>query len=166
MPLGLGIVTLLVFLPALRNGFVWDDGSNLVANRHYRGLGWEQLRWAATAMHLGHYMPLTWLSLALDYVLWGMNPIGYHLSNVVLHSVGVALFYFVAARLLAKATTLTGTALALATATAALFFAIHPLRVESVAWVTERRDVLCGIFLFVTTLLYLRACEAAGAMRR
>src|SRR5438046_9705656 len=94
VPVGLGIVTLLVFLPALWNGLVCDDVPNLVANRHYRGLGWAQLRWAATAIHLVHYIPLTWLSLALDYVLWGMNLIGYHLSNVVLHSVGLGLFYF------------------------------------------------------------------------
>lgn len=164
--LSLGIVTLLVFSPALRNGFVWDDIPNLVANRHYRGLGWEQLRWAATAIHLGHYIPLTWLSFAVDYVLWDMNPVGYHLSNAVLHAVGVALFYFVAARLLRKATTLTGTALFLATVAAALFFAVHPMRVESVAWVTERRDVLSGVFLFATVLLYLRACEVDGSIRR
>ena len=166
VPLGLGIVTILVFIPALQNGFVWDDFPNLIANPHYRGLGWAQLRWIATAIHLGHYIPLTWLSFAVDYVLWGMNPVGYHLSNVVLHAVGVALFYFVAARLLRKATALTGTALSLAAAAAALFFAIHPLRVESVAWVTERRDVLSGVFLFGTVLLYLRACEADGSIRR
>src|SRR5574342_473675 len=86
VPLGLGIVTLLVFMPTLRNGFVWDDVPNLLANPHYRGLGWTQVRWMATAIHLGHYIPLTWLSLAIDYVLWGMNPVGYHLSNVVLHA--------------------------------------------------------------------------------
>lgn len=166
VPLGLGIVTLLVFMPTLRNGFVWDDVPNLLANPHYRGLGWTQVRWMATAIHLGHYIPLTWLSLAIDYVLWGMNPVGYHLSNVVLHAAGVVLFYFVALRLLRKATALSGTALTLAAATAALFFAIHPLRVESVAWVTERRDVLSGVFLFLTVLLYLRACETDGFVRR
>jgi hypothetical protein len=56
VPLGLAIITFFVFLPALRNGFVWDDARNLVTNPHYRGLGWVQLRWIATAIHLGHYI--------------------------------------------------------------------------------------------------------------
>jgi protein O-mannosyl-transferase len=165
LPLGLGILTSLVFSPSLRNDFVWDDIPNLVANPHYRGLGWEHLRWIATSISLGHYIPLTRLSFAVDYVLWGMNPVGYHLSNIVLHSIGVVLFYFVATPLLRKATTLTGRPLVVGATTATLFFAIHPLRVESVAWITERRDVLSGVFLFVTTLLYVRACDVHGARR-
>jgi hypothetical protein len=115
---------------------------------------------------LGHYIPLTWLSFAIDYVLWCMNPAGYNLTSVGLHAVAVPLFYGVAARLLRNATTLTGPALYLAAASAALFFAVHPLRVESVAWVTERRDVLSAVFLFITVGLYLRACEAQGSPRR
>ena len=137
LPLGLGTLTGIVFSPALRNGFVWDDIPNLVANPHYRELGWDQLRWIATSIHLGHYIPLTRLSFAVDYVLWGMNPAGYHLSNIVLHSIGVVLFYYVAAHLARKTTRLTGVPLSIAAMTAALFFAIHPLRAESVAWVTE-----------------------------
>ncbi|MGH7358008.1 MAG: hypothetical protein ACREJR_04230, partial [Candidatus Rokuibacteriota bacterium] len=159
-------VSFLVFLPALDNGFVWDDRPNLLANPHYRGLGWDRLRWMATAFHMGHYIPTTWLSLALDHAAWGMNPVGYHLTNVVLHALNAGLFCLVAARLLRRATALTGWPLAVAASGAALFFAIHPLRVESVAWVTERRDLVSGAFLLVTVLLYLSAGETEGAPRR
>jgi len=165
-PLGLALVTLLSFLPAIRNGFVWDDFSNLVANPAYRGLGGEQLRWILTAIHVGHYVPVTWLSFAVDHALWGMDPFGYHLSSLVLHAANVVFFAAVAERLLQRATTLAGTPLAVATVVATLFFAIHPLRAESVAWVTERRDVLSGGFLFLTVLAYLRAIDAATARRR
>jgi tetratricopeptide (TPR) repeat protein len=166
VPAAIGGVSLVAFLPVLRNGFVWDDLPNLVANPHYRGLGWVQLRWMATAMHLGHYIPVTWLSLAVDHALWGMNPLGYHLTNLVLHAINAGLFYLVASRLLRRSTALAGWPLTVAAAGAALFFAIHPLRVESVAWVTERRDLLSGGLLFAAVLLYLRACETGGTWRR
>ena len=115
---------------------------------------------------MGHYIPVAWLTFGLDYTLWGMNPLGYHLTNNLIHSVNTALFYLVALRMLAKATSLTGTALRSGSAAAALFFALHPLRAESVAWATERRDVLAGLFFLLTVLMYLRAAEAEGAHRR
>jgi tetratricopeptide (TPR) repeat protein len=166
VPIAIGCGAFLAFLPALRNGFVWDDLPNLIANPHFRGLGWSHLRWMATAYHMGHYIPTTWLSLALDHAAWGMNPFGYHLTNLVLHAVNAGLFYLVARRLLHRSAALTGRPLAIAAAGAALFFAIHPLRAESVAWVTERRDLVSGGLLFVTLLLYLGAVDAAGARRR
>ncbi len=163
---GLALVTGLTFLPSLRNGFVWDDLSNLVNNPAYRGIGWAQLRWMATSVHMGHYIPLTRLTFALDYTVWGMDPVGYHLTNVLLHAVNAALFYLVALRLLTWATALSGAPGRLGALVAALFFALHPLRAESVAWVTERRDVLAGGWFLVTVLTYLRACETTGARRR
>ena len=166
VPVAIAAVSALVFLPVLRNGFVWDDVPNLVANPHYRGLDWEHLRWIVTALHLGHYIPVTWLSFAIDHAVWGLDPLGYHLTNLILHAVNAALFYVVARRLLGLATTLVGGPLTVAAAAAALVFAIHPLRVESVAWVTERRDLLSGGLVFVTTLLYLGAAEREGAARR
>lgn len=167
LPVALAGITFLVFVPALWNGFVdWDDPINLLNNRDYRGLGWTQLRWMATAVWGGHYIPLTWVTFGLDYVLWGMNPAGYHLTNVLLHAINTGLFYLVARRLLGRATTLSGAALAVAAATAALFFGIHPLRAESVAWVTERRDLLSGCFFLLAVLAYVAASEAEGARRR
>ncbi|HUO65306.1 MAG TPA: hypothetical protein VMT97_16445, partial [Terriglobales bacterium] len=73
-------VTWIVFLPALRGGFLpWDDQANLVTNRAWRGIGWAQLGWIFSSFHMGHWIPVTWLSFSTDYLIWGMNPHGYHL---------------------------------------------------------------------------------------
>jgi tetratricopeptide (TPR) repeat protein len=159
----IALVTFAAFLPTLESQFVnWDDDKNLVDNPHYRGLGWPQLRWMWTTFHIGHYIPLTWMTLGLDYLLWGMQPRGYHLINLVLHAVNAVVFYFVGRRILGLALPGAGHPdhLRLASAAfAALLFALHPLRVESVAWATERRDVLSGLFYLLTLLAYLRACQ-------
>jgi protein O-mannosyl-transferase len=163
-PLLLLALTLAVFLPALDNGFVnWDDDKNLLDNPHYRGLGWAELRWMWTSHLTGHYIPITWMSLGLDYVFWGMDPIGYHLTNLILHAANTVLFYLLALLLLHMSNP-AGSAgedwgLFLGAGFAALFFALHPLRVESVVWVTERRDVLSGLFCLLATLAYLRAAQ-------
>src|SRR5881397_914330 len=154
--------TFAAFLPALQNQFVsWDDAENFLDNPHYRGLGWTHLHWMWTT-HLGHYIPLTWMTLGLDYLLWGLNPVGYHLTSLLLHTANAVVFFFVVRRILTRALpspSERGHALVVAAGFAALVFAIHPLRVESVAWVTERRDVLSGLFYLSTILMYLQACE-------
>jgi protein O-mannosyl-transferase len=160
LPLLVALITFVVFSPALRNGFVnWDDLETLVENQNFRGLTWSHLRWMFTTFHLGHYQPLSWLTFSLDYLLWGIEPFGYHLTNILFHSANGVLFYFVTLRLLAIATAPISRAviLELAAGFSALVFAIHPLRVESVAWATERRDVLSGFFLLLTVLCYLKA---------
>ncbi len=163
-PALVGLATLLVFLPALGNQFVnWDDEVNLVSNPQFRGLGWDQLRWMFSNSLGGHYIPVTWLSFALDYVLWGMRPAGYHATSVVLHTANAILFYFLARRLLHAAVQADGRSVILGAAVAALLFSLHPLRVESVAWATERRDVLMGFFTLLCVLAYLRAVERGGA---
>ncbi len=155
-------LVIIAFFPALRAGFVsWDDDTDFLGNPYYRGLGPPQLRWMFTVMS-GHYMPLTWLTHGVDYVLWGMRPAGYHAVNVVLHALAAVTAYFVALRLLAAAVAPEPrTARRVGAAVAALVFAVHPLRVESVAWITERRDVLCGLFFLLAVLCYLRAVEPA-----
>src|SRR5438128_350460 len=162
VPVLVALVTFAAFLPALHNQFVnWDDDKNFLDNPYYRGLGWSQLRWMWTT-HLGHYIPLTWMTFGLDYLLWGMNPVGYHLTSLLLHAANAVVFFFVVHRILTQALpsrSERGHALAVAAGFAALGFAIHPLRVESVAWVTERRDVLSGLFYLSAILIYLRACE-------
>ncbi|HXJ77238.1 MAG TPA: tetratricopeptide repeat protein [Candidatus Methylomirabilis sp.] len=141
----------------------WDDRKNLVDNVNYRGLGWIQLRWMTTALG-GHYIPLTRMSYGLDYLLWGLNPVGYHLTNLLLHIASVVTFYFVASRLLeaARPSTKSDIGREFGAAVAALFFGLHPLRVESVAWATERRDVLSGFLYVLAVLFYLRAAQGAG----
>src|SRR5438128_747388 len=168
VPVLIALVTFAAFLPTLQNQFVtWDDGKNFLENAHYRGLGWTHIRWMWTT-HLGHYIPLTWMTLGLDYLLWGMNPFGYHLTSLLLHAATAVVFCFVVHRILTLAQpspSELGHALAVAAGFAALVFAIHPLRVESVAWVTERRDVLSGLFYLSAILMYLRACERGARGR-
>jgi len=157
------LVTLAAFLPTLHNQFVaWDDGRNFAENPYYRGLGWTQVRWMWTSFDMGHYMPLTWMTLGVDYLLWGMNPLGYHLTNLLLHVANAGIFYFVVVWILKLALSLRPErdhALTFSAGLAALLFAVHPLRVESVAWVTERRDLLSGFFYLLTLLAFLRSCE-------
>jgi hypothetical protein len=162
------VVTVAAFLPTFQNEFVaWDDDFNLYKNAAYRGLGPQQLYWMLTSSHHGHYHPLTWLTFGLDYVIWGMNPVGYHLTGLVLHALGAVACYALALSLLRLAIgqAVSGPALWMGAVFSALMFAIHPLRVESVAWATERRDVLSGIFYFLGVWAYLHG-HSRGAERR
>src|SRR3989442_12619979 len=133
-PLLIALVTFAAFRPAVQYVFVdWDDQRNFLENPHYRGLGWTQLRWMWTTP-LGHYIPLTWMTLGLDYLLWGMNPVGYHLTSLLLHAANAVVFFFVVRRILTRALpspSERGYALAVSAGVASLVFAIHPLRVES-----------------------------------
>jgi len=164
VPVVLALVSFVVFLPALDAGFVnWDDDQNFLHNPNYRGLGTAQLRWMFTTFLMGHYIPLTWMTFGVDYAVWGMNPAGYHLTNLLLHCANAVLFYFMALGLLrASVPGLRddgSSALALGSGFATLLFAVHPLRAESVAWITERRDVLSGLFYLAAVVAYLRYCD-------
>ncbi len=157
------LATFLAFLPALQNDFAgsWDDDTNLINNPYFRGLGWTQLRWMWTSHLMQHYVPLAWMSFGFDYLIWGMDPFGYHLTNVLLHACNAALVLVLAMWLMkldAPPYSNHSSFLLLQGATfAALVFGLHPLRVESVAWATERRDVLSGLFYIAALLAYLRA---------
>jgi protein O-mannosyl-transferase len=170
IPILISVVTLAVFSPVLDAGFVnWDDDANFLENPNYRGLGWPQLRWMFTTFYGGHYQPLAWVTFGLDYWLWGMNPFGYHLTNLILHVANALLVYFLALRLLNTVfPSLTADRdlwLSISAGLTALLFALHPLRVESVAWATERRDVLSGFFIFSSVLCYLRAVQLPSPER-
>ena len=180
-PLCVALVTFIAFLPSLRNGFVnWDDDKNFLANPHYRGLGVEQLRWMWTTFHMGHYVPLTWMTLGLDYVLWGMNPQGYHLTSLLIHCANAVALFYLARRFLTSNTArhlvmganeaateevVAQRSVTLAAALCALLFAVHPLRVESVAWITERRDVLSLLFALLCLLAYIKSATRASSRR-
>lgn len=171
LPALIALATVVPFLTVFRNDFVeWDDFETLIENPHYRGFAWPQLSWMWTTFHMGHFQPLSWLTFALDYLIWGMNPVGYHLTNLVLHAINAMLFFVLARRLLLEAFPLATEAqprmLGVSAAAAALLFAIHPLRVESVTWATERRDVLAGLFFLATLYLYLTAHKNALPARR
>jgi len=174
LPWTLVLIVFASFWPALGADFVaWDDDLNLTDNLRYRGMSLENLRWMLTTTHGGHYQPLTWISWAIDYLAWGMDPRGYHLTNLVLHAVAVLVFYALARRLLfcpagtgqpgggdGQGRVPTAAAASYAAAAGALFFAVHPLRVESVVWVSERRDVLSGVFYLLALWAYLRMVDA------
>jgi tetratricopeptide (TPR) repeat protein len=165
------LCTFIAFLPTLGNAWVtWDDDRNFLDNIRYRGLDAEHLHWMWTTFHMGHYIPLSWMTLGVDYELWGMDARGYHFTNLLLHCANAVLIYFIARRVLAlTAPRLVAehqNRLTFAAVFTALFFAIHPLRVESVAWVTERRDELSGLFFWAATLTYLRYAVDPGRERR
>lgn len=139
MGLGLAVGTLTVFLPTLRNGFVdMDDHDYVTANGWVqRGLSAEGVRWAFTTFRMGNWHPVTWLSHMLDWELWGPLAGGHHASAVLLHTATVVLLF---------AFFLRTTGAPGRSALVAALFAIHPLRVESVAWASERKDVLSLFF--------------------
>jgi hypothetical protein len=166
----LGLVVAATFYPVLGADFVhWDDDVNFLRNPHFRGLGLPQLRWMTSTVTLGHYTPVAWLTFGADYVVWGLRPFGYHLTNLLLHGLNTLLAYALARRLLAPGAPPSGAepGITIGAAFAALVFALHPLRVESVAWVTERRGVLAAFFCLASTLAYLRdAARPARGDRR
>jgi protein O-mannosyl-transferase len=161
------VAPLAVFRGALANGFVWDDYFNFVVNRAYRGVGWAELSWMFNSAQLSHWIPITWMTLGLDYVVWGMAPAGYHLTNLLFHSANAWVFYLVARRILRAAVPdIEAGALRAGSVGAALFFSVHPLRAESVVWITERRDLVSGLFFLLAVFAYLRARDAKPASTR
>jgi hypothetical protein len=173
----IALITFAAFIPALSAGFSdFDDPGMLLEVTGWRGLAPANLAWMFTTTNMGHYEPLTYLSYAIDFTLWGIDDaFGYHLTSVIVHAVNAVLVYVLAMRLLSAARLRRPRAQArpaaspppdwptiLGAAVAALLWSVHPLRVESVAWITERRDVLSGCFLLLASLAYLRAFPPAS----
>jgi len=145
----LTLVTLLVYLPVLHNGFVnYDDPDYIVNNPHVNaGLTWSGIAWAFQSTANSNWHPLTWISLMADCQLFGPNPAVTHLVNVLLHAANTSLLFFLLNRL---------TGSLWRGAFVAALFAWHPLHVESVAWASERKDVLSAFFWMLTLLAYTR----------
>jgi protein O-mannosyl-transferase len=152
----LAAATLLVYLPTAWNGFVnYDDSDYVTENVHIKsGLNWETVVWAFKTGHASNWHPLTWLSHSLDWQLFGLAPGAMHLVSLGLHVANTLLLFLVLRRL-------TG-ALGRSALVAALF-ALHPLHVESVAWVSERKDVLSTCFFLLTLGAYAKYVEALRA---
>lgn len=171
LALGLGLAlvaaVLVTFAPALDGAILgWDDEAVLAPTSDFRGLGPAQLRWMFTTTHLGHYQPLTWLSYGLDHLLAGRDDPGtYHRTNLLLHAAGTVLMMLLGARLvrLGLGERVSARGALLAGAAAAVLWGLHPLRAESVAWITERRDVLSGVLLLGAALSYVRSVRAGSA---
>lgn len=150
------VLALLPFLPALHGEFLtYDDDAYVSANRFVlQGLTWPAIRYAFTTFSEGNYHPLTWLSLMLDAQLSGAHPGGFHLTSLLLHALNASLLLLILRR--AGATPL-------AALLGALVWAVHPLRVESAAWISERKDVLSATFGLLAIHAYLVPRDGARA---
>src|SRR5579871_3764159 len=145
----LALITLLVYLPVCFHDWIFfDDPSYVLDNSVVReGLTWAGIKWAFTGWHASNWHPLTWLSHMLDYQLFGPNPGAQHFVSVLFHAANSALLFVLWHRLTRKLWP---------SALVAALFALHPLHVESAAWIAERKDVLSTFFGLLTLLAYVR----------
>jgi protein O-mannosyl-transferase len=146
------------YSPIIHNGFIgYDDGQYIVDNSYVKdGLTWPTVEWAFTSFEQANWHPLTWLSHALDCSLFGLNPAGHHIVNVLLHAINAALLFL----LLESATGFRWRSLMVAA-----LFALHPINVESVAWAAERKNVLSMMFFLLAFLAYDRYARSPGLRR-
>jgi protein O-mannosyl-transferase len=156
--LGLCLLTLIVYLPVLHSDFTnFDDGLYVTNNPHVQaGFTWKSFLWAWQTNVASNWHPVTMLSHMLDCQLYALNPKGHHLTNLVLHLAAVWLLFEVLRRM---------TGAPWRSAAVAALFGIHPLHVESVAWVAERKDVLSGLFFMLSLGAYLRYTRRRTAGR-
>ncbi|MEK6758544.1 MAG: tetratricopeptide repeat protein [Deltaproteobacteria bacterium] len=163
------VVTLLVYIPALANGFVsFDDWDYITQNPFIRRLGSAFFQSVFTQPHNYNWHPLTMLSYGIDYALWGLDPFWYHLENVLFHSANTLLAGLLGARLVKSYLDRRGKKadpinLLFAALVTALLFGLHPIHVESVAWISERKDVLFTFFFLLSLLSYLSYARAREA---
>jgi Flp pilus assembly protein TadD len=158
LALALGVATLLLYAPVLRFDFIrYDDPRYvLLQPRISQGLTWDNVRWALTAFQVGNWHPLTLISHMTDVSLFGMRAGAHHAVNALLHALNAALLFL----FFDSATGRRMPSLAVAG-----FFAVHPLNVESVAWISQRKSVLCMFFLLLTLMAYLAWVRRGGAAR-
>src|ERR1017187_10402595 len=151
----LGAVALASYWPVLRNEFVSYDDFDYVSENPYvlRGLTWQNAAWAFQTGHVGNWHPLTWLSHMLDVQMFGLRPAGHHLTSLLLHVATTLLLFLALQRM---------TGARWRSALVAALFALHPLHVESVAWVAERKDVLSAFFFMLTLWAYARYAQKEG----
>jgi tetratricopeptide (TPR) repeat protein len=147
--IGIVIATLIAYEPVRHNGFVsYDDSAYITENPHIRGgITQDSIVWAFTKSYSANWHPLTWLSHTLDYQLFGLNPLGYHLVSLLFHIISALLLF----KILSDTTKTIWTS-----AFIAAVFALHPVQVEAVAWVAEQKTVLSGLFWLLTIAAYIR----------
>ncbi len=140
------LITFITYSPTLHNGFVWDDFQDVVDNQLLHTSAGLQALWTAQWRDTPlQYYPLTFTTFWMEYHVWGLHPLGYHMINVLLHTANAILVGLLLSRLSVPGAWL-----------AALIFAVHPVQVESVAWITERKNVLSGFLFLLAFLAYLR----------
>lgn len=154
-------LTFLAYIPALSNSFInWDDPAYVYSNEKIRNLNLSYLLWVFTNPSVANWHPLTMLSHAIDYAVWGLDPFGHHLGNIILHSLNTFLVAMLGYRLIEFRFGKNSRAV-FATLVTALFFGLHPLHVESVAWVAERKDVLSMLFSLLAINSYISYASAS-----
>ena len=166
LALPVALVAVVAFVPALEGGFVdIDDPAAFLTNDHVKGLDPARIGWAFTTRWVGVYQPLAWLTYEFEYVAFGLDPRGFHLTSLALHAATAAALFFLIRALLARAMPPpdgAGRRAAIASALTASAFAAHPLRAEVVAWASCQSYAPCGLLAILAVLAYLRAAEAAG----
>jgi hypothetical protein len=159
------LATFLLYTRSLQNGFVdWDDNYYVTANNYIKSFNMEFIRWAFLDFYSYNWHPLTWISHAVDYAIWGLNPVGHHLTNVIFHAINTYLVVVVVMNLLRFRNRISGENKESDTAdenswlmiggVTGVLFGIHPLHVESVAWIAERKDLLCAFFFLLSIIFY------------
>jgi tetratricopeptide (TPR) repeat protein len=145
----LAALTLAVYNPVIRNQFVdFDDQAYILRNSHIqRGLNWQLVKWSVTTFYYGIWHPLTWLSHALDYQIFHLNPVGHHYTSLLLHVINALLLFL----LLQRATGAIWPSIFVGA-----LFALHPINVESLAWASERKNVLSTLFFLLALHAYDR----------
>ena len=144
------LLTLLAYIPAMRGGYIWDDNAHITDNAALRSSDGLAKIWFDPKI-LPQYYPLVHTTFWLEYHLWQLHPFGYHLVNVLLHAFNAVLLLFLLHSLRVPGAWL-----------AAALFALHPVQVESVAWITERKNVLSGFFYLSSALAYFRFANVTG----
>jgi hypothetical protein len=149
----LALATLAIYSPALQNGFVqFDDPAYVTANAHVQqGLTWPNVAWAFTSFDEANWHPLTWLSHMADVQLYGLTPAGHHRTSIIFHALNAAFLFLLLQR---------GTGCTWRSLVVAALFALHPLNVENVAWIAERKSLLCMFFSLAMVALYARYVRA------
>ena len=168
------VLTFVAYLPSLGNEFVWDDVHSIKDNPNLQGFSSENFRWILTSFLDGNWMPLTRFTFALDYLWGGAGPKAYHFTNMILHCLNTALVYFLVLKLFRicpdsdkegdperELRIRKGSALL-----SAIFFGLHPTRVESVAWAFERSNLLCFLFYFTAISVYFDFAQGLGSKPR
>ncbi len=168
----LALVVIYAFIPALSNGFVlWDDNDNFVNNHNFRGLGAAQVKWAWSTTSGGLYHPLAWMFLEAQYLCWQLDPRGYHLTSLLLQVASAVALYVLTVALLVRSRNNScfesPWTCSLSAALAVALFAVHPLRVEVVAWATVQKYLACALVSQLSVLAYLahfRAIHRRGGL--
>lgn len=171
---GIAILTLLVYGVALLNGFVnLDDDVYVYGNTHIQSLQPAFISWAFTDLSAGFWHPLTWISYGVDFAIWGLNPFGYHLTAIFLHALNTYLVVRLMILLLEFRNAgeipvawlrpyPEGVGILIAAGITGVLFGLHPLHVESVAWVSERKDLLCALFFLLSVTAYVKYMYQLG----